>query len=170
MFSISIRIWKFSLLTSCALLLVFGTIAGNAQTASAPAPKIYAQKLVNETLAAHPELMGFELASTPPGKTQCVTIASNETKGIGEKCDKDEFTAMKTNKPFVEKEKENGKEVYDVTIPIHDANGKIIATAGIDFKPEPNQSDAQVTERSQQIAKELESKVKSKDKLFEPVR
>ena len=139
----------------------------NAQTTPTSPSKIYAQKLVEETLAAHPELMGFEIAATPPGKTQCVTIASNETKGIGEKCDKDEFTAIKTNRPFVEKEKENGKEVYDVTIPIHDANGKIIATAGIDFKPAPNQSEAQVTERSQQIATELESKIKSKEMLFE---
>jgi hypothetical protein len=167
MLATSVRMSKVNLLGLSALLLILCTVAGNSQTTPAPAPRIYAQKLVEETLAAHTELMGFELAATPPGKTQCVTIASNETKGIGEKCDKDEFTAMKTNKPYVEKEKENGKEVYDVTIPIHDANGKTIATAGIDFKPEPNQSEAQVTERSQQIAKELESKVKSKEKLFE---
>jgi hypothetical protein len=56
----------------------------------------------------YPELIGVELATTPPGKTTCVT--TNETKGIGEKCDKDEFTAMKTDKPFVEKEKENGRK------------------------------------------------------------
>lgn len=56
-----------------------------------------------------------------------------------------------------------------MTIPIHDVDGEIIGTAGIDFKPDPKQSDAQVTERSQQIAKEIESKVKSKEKLFEPV-
>ena len=167
MFATTIRLSKTSLLVLPALLLIHCAIVGNAQTTPASASKIYAQKLVEETLAAHPELMGFELAATPPGKTQCVTIASNETKGIGEKCDKDEFTALKTNKPFVEKEKENGKGVYDVTIPIHDANGKIIATAGIDFKPAPNQSEAQAAERSQQIAKELESKVKSKEKLFE---
>jgi hypothetical protein len=166
----TIRISKIKLLALSVLLLILVTVLTNAQTTPTHAPRIYAQKLVEETLATHPELMGFEVAATPPGKTQCVTIASNETKGIGEKCDKDEFTAMKTNKPFVEKEKENGKEVYDVTIPIHDANGKIIATAGIDFKPEPHQSDAQVTERSQQIAKELESKVKSKEKLFESAR
>ena len=140
-----------------------------AQTNPTSAPKIYAQKLIIETLAAHSELAGLELAATPPHRTQCVTIASNETKGIGEKCDKDEFTAMKTNKPFVEKEKENGQEVYDVTIPIHDANGKIIATAGMDFKPAPNQSNAQVTELSQKLAKELEAKLTSKEKLFEPV-
>jgi hypothetical protein len=163
------RISRCSFQVSSALLLFLCAGAGSAQTAPGQAPKIYAQKLIVETLAAHSELSGLELAATPPGKTQCVTIASNETKGIGEKCDKDEFTAMKTNKPFVEKEKENGAEVYDVTIPIHDANGKIIATAGIDFKPEPNQTDAKVTVRSQQIAKEIESKIKSKEKLFEPV-
>ena len=152
------------------ILFVVSLCAFQSRSQTKPsAPKIYAQKLVEETLAAHPELMGLELAATPPTKSQCVTIASSETKGIGEKCDKDEYTAMKTDKPFVEKEKENGKEVYDVTIPIHDADGKAIATAGIDFKPWPNQAEAWVTDRSEQIAKELESKVKSKEKLFEPV-
>lgn len=149
-----------------ALLVIVAGVVGYAQTTASA--KIFAQKIVEETFAAHPELADFELAATPPGKTQCVTIASTETKGIGEKCDKDEFTAMKTNKPFVEKEKENGN-VYDVTIPVHDPNGKIIATAGIAFKPQPDQTSAQVTERSQQIAKELEAKVNTKEKLFEPI-
>lgn len=149
------------------LLLIIASVGSIAQTTASP--KIFAQKLVEETLAAHSELVGLELAATPPGKSQCVTIASSETKGIGEKCDKDEFTAMKTNKPFVEKEKENGKEVYDVTIPIHDATGKIIGTAGIDFKPEQGQTDAQVAQRSVQIAKELESKLKTKEQLFVPI-
>ena len=154
------------ILTGLVVLFCAALLA--AQTTQTP-PKIYAQKLVTETLAAHPELIGVELAATPPGKSQCVTIASTETKGIGEKCDKDEFTAMKSNKPFVEKEKEGGKEVYDVTIPIHDSMGKIIATAGLDFKPEPNQTNDQITQGALRIAKELEAKLQSKDKLFEPV-
>ena len=169
MLATSNRVSKISSLVSTVLLLSLCSVATDAQTKPSAAPKIYAQKLIEETLAAHPELTGLELAATPPAKSHCVTIASNETKGIGEKCDKDEFTAIKTNKPFVERETENGKEVYDVTIPIHDAHGKVIGTAGMDFKPEPDQSDAQVTERSLKIAKELESKVKSKAKLFEPV-
>lgn len=158
---------RIDLLAVGILFLIVGSIGSVAQTTSSP--KIYAQKLVEETLVAHPELMGLEIAATPPGKDQCVTIASSETKGIGEECDKDEFTAIKTNKPFVEREKENGKKVYDVTIPIHDANGKIIATAGIDFKPQPDQTHAQVRQRSLQIAKELESKLKTKEQLFEPI-
>jgi|SRR5215813_1955392 len=168
MVSTSICSPKTSFLVLSVLGLSVIALASRAQT-NPSAPKIYAQKLIEETLSAHRELTGLELAATPVGKKQCITIASNEAKGIGEKCDKDEFIAMKTNKPFVEKERENGMEVYDVTIPIHDANGKIIAVAGIDFKPEPNQSDVQVTESSRQIAKEIESKVKSKEKLFEPV-
>ena len=156
-------------LVSAWLLCFLFPVATEAQRTRSSAPRIYAQKLVEETLAAHPELVGLELAATPPTKSQCVTIASSEAKGIGEKCDKDEYTAMQTNRPFVEKEKENGQEVYDVTISIHDADGKVIATAGIDFKPWPDQAEAWVTDRSEQIAKELESKVKSKEKLFEPV-
>ena len=165
----SIRIPRTMLLVLSVVGVSLFPVVNRSQTKTTTAPKIYAQRLVEETLSAHPEITGLELSATPSGTNQCITIASNETKGIGEKCDKDEFTTMKTNHPFVEKEKENGKEVYDVTIPIHDKNGKIIATAGIDFKPEPNQSDARVTGRSQQIAKEIESKVKSKEKLFEPV-
>ena len=138
----------------------------NGQAASGT-NKIFAQQLVEQTLASHPELDGVELASTPPHKTQCVTIAATETKGIGEKCDKDEFTAMKTNKPFVEKEREKGKEVYDVTVPIHDSAGKVIATAGIDFKPKPGQQQSEIEQVAQQVAQELEAKIKSKEKLFE---
>src|SRR5215469_7292572 len=169
MVSISIRIPKTSFLVLSVLGISLFAVASRSQTSATTAPKIYAQKLVEETLSAHPELSGLELAATPPGKKQCVTIASNEAKGIGEKCDKDEFTAMKTNKPFVEKENEGGKEVYDVTIPIHDSTGKVIAAAGLDFKSEPNQTNEHITKRSLQIAKELDAKLQSKDKLFESV-
>jgi len=155
-----------------ALTLIFGiSISGdlsNAQGSKSGGAKIFAQKLVEDTVAAHSEISGIELATTPPNQSQCVTIASTEAKDIGEKCDKDEFTAMKTNKPFVEKEKENGKEVYDITMPIHDSEGKIIGTAGMDFKPEPGQQESRVLERARHIARELERQILSKDKLFEP--
>ena len=73
---------------------------------------------------------------------------------------------MKTNKPFVEKEVENGQEVYDVTMPIHDAARKIISTAGIDFKPKSGQQQSEIEQGARQIAQELAAKIKSKDKLF----
>jgi len=148
---------------------IFYAIQSNGQKVPTAPGKIFAQKLIEETLAAHPEIAGAEIATTPSQKHECVTIASSEPQEIGEKCDKDEFTVLATNEPFVEKEKENGQEVYDVTIPIHTSDGKTICTAGIDFKPGPAQQKAKIVEQALQIGKELESKIGSKEKLFEPV-
>jgi hypothetical protein len=149
------------------LLLSFSCLdSAKAQTNSKP--KIYAQKLLEDVLAVHPEVSGLELASTPPDKAQCVTIAATEVKEVGQKCDKDEFTAMKTDQPFVEKEREKGVVVYDVTMPVHDSAGKVIATVGMDFRPGTGQNRTKVIASARQIAKELEERIASKEKLFEP--
>ena len=105
-----------------------------------PANKTVARQLVDEAMAKHTQVSGIELSSTPRGKN-CLTIASTEPKDLGEKCDQDEFTAMKTNKPFVEKEKEDGKEVYDIAMPLHDAAGKPIGTVGLDFNLSPTKKN-----------------------------
>jgi hypothetical protein len=165
MFSTKIRA---AAIVSCVIPIFTSAGLVQAQTVKGNKPKIYAQKLLEGTLAAHPEVTGLELASTPPKQTQCLTIAATEAKEIGEKCDKDEFTAMKTNKPFIEKEKEHGEEVYDVTMPLHDATGKVIGTVGMDFKSAPGQQEAQIRENAERIAKELEAAIPSKQKLFEP--
>ena len=168
MHAISIRISKMQFLVLTMLLVFLCAAASSAQTLQLPTPKIYAQKLVNETLAAHPDIMGLEISAASVGKG-CTTIASDEELGIGEKCDKDEYTVMKTNAPLVDKTKEHGKEFFDVNVPIHDANGKILAIVGVDFKPDLKQTAAQATEGALQIAKEIEAKVSSKEKLYEPV-
>ena len=168
MHAISIRISKMQFLVLTMLLVFLCAAASSAQTLQLPTPKIYAQKLVNETLAAHPDIMGLEISAASVGKG-CTTIASDEELGIGEKCDKDERMVMETGKPFPDKVTEHGKEFFDVNVPIHDANGKILAIVGVDFKPDPKQTAAQASEQAQQIAKEIEAKVSSKDKLFEPV-
>ena len=108
----------------------------------------------------------MEVAATPPGKA-CVTIAATVSKEVGAKCDNDEYTAIKTNKPFVEKENEGGKEVFDVTMPLHDSAGKVIATVGMDFKPEPGQERSNVINRAEEIVREFEERIPSKAKLFE---
>jgi len=149
-----------------AVFLVTLALIGWASVTAKPADKIFAQQLVEQAMAKHPEVSGVELSSTPPGK-RCVTIASTEAKDLGEKCDNDEFTALKTNKPFVEKEKEGGKEVYDITVPLHDAAGKLIGTVGLDFKPEPGQQESKVVELAQQVVREMETQIPSKAKLFE---
>jgi hypothetical protein len=132
----------------------------------ANADEIRAQKVVTEVKAAHPEITGLELAATRSEQEGCKTIAATEVKEIGEKCDKDEFTAMKTNQPFVEKEKDE----FDATLPIHDAAGKIIGTVGMDFKAGPGQTIETVTRQAKKIVSELEKRITSKEQLFEPAK
>ena len=136
--------------------------------------KIFAQKLVETAVAKQPELSGVELSATPPGGHKCLTIASTETEDllpggrravIGEKCDEDEFAAMRTGRPFAEKEEDG----FDVTVPLHDATGNLIGAVGMDFKPEPGQQEPGVIERAIQITRELEKQIPSKAALFQPV-
>jgi hypothetical protein len=162
------RMWTLMVLLSCgALICVFSLSARNSKNVS---PKIFAQKIVDNTLAAHPEIGGLELSTTPPNKTDCVTIAASDPNEIGEKCDKEDVTAMKTNSPLVEKETENGQKIFAVTVPIHDPSGNVIGTAGIDFARESDADQTKITERAKQIGAELEAKIKSKAKMFESVK
>jgi hypothetical protein len=124
---------------------------------------IFAQKVVQEVAAAHPEITGLELAATKPGNG-CRTIAATEAKEIGEKCDKDEWTARNTNRPFVEQERTE----FDVTLPLHDSAGKTIATAGMDFKLKAGRTKETVLREALQIGAELERRLTSESELFRP--
>ena len=163
----SIRISRIHFLVLTTIVVFLCAAASSAQTASAP--KIYAQKLVADTMAAHPELHGLEIDATPPSKTACVTIASDESLGIGEKCDADEVALIKGGKLIVEKEQEDGKDIWVVTLPLQDANGTAIAGVAVELLAGPDQTDASSTEKAHQIVKEMAAKIASREKLFEPV-
>ena len=45
-----------------------------------------------------------------------------------------------------------------------------MAVVGVDFKPDPKQTAAQASAQAELIAKEIEAKVPSTEKLFEPVK
>ena len=128
--------------------------------------KIQAQHLVDSTVNKNADVAGLEISVTPVGNTACVTIAATEAKDLGEKCDEDEFAALKTGKPHVEKEADG----YDVTAPLHDAHGKLVGTIGIDFKLRSDQTNASILKRTGELLKELEQQIPSKEFLLQPVR
>jgi hypothetical protein len=129
---------------------------------NAQSKKIQAQSLVEVIAQKHSEFASLEIAAAPVGKNGCITIAATETKDLGEKCDKDETTALSTRKPFVEHEPDG----FDVTAPLHDATGKLIGTIGIAFKPQPGQTEADILKRTAEFLEELEQRIPSKASLF----
>lgn len=127
--------------------------------------KIMAQSALEQVKAAHPEIASLEIAAlrTPDG---CKTIAATEAKEVGEKCDEDELAAQRTNQPYVEEEKDE----FDVTLPIHDSAGKLIATAGMDFSSKPGRTKDTVMRDAQKIGAELEKKFPSESDLFKDAK
>jgi len=127
--------------------------------------RIKAQKVISELKTANLEITSLQLAATRSQQEGCKTIAATEANEIDQKCDKDELTAIGTDSPFVEQEKDE----LDVSLPIHDSAGKIIATAGMDFKA-AGQTKVTVTQQAKLIAAELERRLTSKNQLFEPAQ
>ena len=149
-----------------AVLMLVGSFSIAAQAAA----KIFAQQLVETTLAKHSELAGIELASTPPSTSQCQTVASTDPHDLGDKCDNDEFTAINTGRPFAESEVENGQNVWDITLPLHDSSGKFVGTVGMDVKPQSGQTRETVLRLTGAVVREMERQIPSKASLFAPAR
>lgn len=123
--------------------------------------KIFAQTLVESTHARHPETTEIGIAAR--SSRGCETIASTDRGDVGEKCEKDDVEPMQTGNPFVEKEKDG----FDVSLPLHDAQGKTVGTVGIEFKSEPGQTESSVLAQAKTIAAEMETHIPSKAKLYE---
>ena len=145
-------------------IAAFGVCVASAVTPAQTAQrtKSMAQKLVEDTHAQHPE--ATEIGIVTISARGCRTIASTDSKDIGEKCEADDSAPMKTGKPYAEKEKDG----YDISLPLHDATGKAIGAVGIEFKLEAGQTAASMTERAKQIAGEMEKQIPSKAALSKP--
>ena len=137
-------------------------LSGSALTA--PGGKIYAQRLVDQLAAKHPELVRIGMHVTPPNKPDNIIIACNVPERIGQKSDPEDLKAMKTGQAVVLKEGEN----FDVTLPLHDAAGKTIGAVGLTFKPHAGEQDADAARRARAMAREIEKQIASMGELFQP--
>ena len=148
----------FLLVAAIALPLLAAPKKSSAK--SAPA-EIFAHTLAKNTLAKHPDITGVEISAEVDGA--CKTIASTDVKEIGEKCDTDEIRPLRSGKEYVEHEKDG----FDVSVPLRDSKGNVVAVVGMDIKPVPGQTKAQVLKLARHIAEEMQSQVPEKGKLFE---
>ncbi|HXN23792.1 MAG TPA: hypothetical protein VOA41_13725 [Candidatus Dormibacteraeota bacterium] len=149
-----------------ALLVVF-ICAVSSVAQVTPDTHIYAQKLVDEIIAKHPELKQIGLHTTPPNSSQSVIIAINDRKKIGKKSDPDDLEVMKTGKPSAELIERKG--IYDLGFPLLDRSGTIIGTAVMEIKLSAESTKDGALSRGKIIQEELRKEIPSKEKLFEKV-
>src|SRR5260370_34512785 len=112
-------------------LATFAILFASAQFALAQEGKrIYAQKLLDETLSKHKDVVIMAMHVTPPGKTENVIIASNIGR-IGKKADEDDMRVIETGKPNLEVNKKG--DHLEVELVIQDQPGKTIGALSIAF-------------------------------------
>ena len=140
-------------------------ISGGALSASGQeAKKIYAQKLLDETLAKHKEVVIMAMHVTPPGKNENVIIASNIGR-IGKKADEDDLRVIETGKPNLEVNKKG--DHFEVELVMQDQSGKTIGAVGIVFNYEKGK-EPEFQKKAEQIRDEMKEKTSTRAKLFEP--
>ncbi len=142
------------------LLMFVGVLIASGQEAK----RIYAQKLLDETLAKHKNVAIMAFHVTPPGKTDNVIIASNIGR-IGKKADEDDMRVIETGKPNLEINKKG--DHYEVELVMQDQSGKTIGAVGIVFNYEKGKED-EYKKNAELIRDEMKRQTPSLEKLFEP--
>ena len=134
---------------------------------SPAAAKTFAQKLVDEALQKHRELLILVMHVTPPNSSDNVIIASNIGR-IGKKADEDDLRVINTGKTNLEV---NAKgDHFEVELVLEDAAGKNIGALGTVFAYKDGDDKAKLQKAAEKIRDDLAKQIPSKDKLFDSVQ
>lgn len=129
----------------------------------APAAGLYAQQLVDEFMAKHPEIEIFVIHATPPDSDYNVIAGSNIGR-IGKKADNDDMRCIFTLKPNLEVNS-TGKR-FESEMPLHDRAGKVIGALGVVVAYKKTDDKQALFKHADQIRVELEKKIPDSDSLF----
>jgi hypothetical protein len=153
------------LLALLAALGWIGLAAGYAQTGKR-SYEIYAQKLVDDTLAKHKEVIILAFHVIPPGSTENVVIASNIGR-IGKKADEDDMRVINTGKPNLEVNATG--EHFEVELVLQDQSGKTIGAAGVVFAYKAGDDKAKLQKQAEIVRDEIRKQTPTVNKFFESV-
>lgn len=130
--------------------------------------KVCAQQLVNQTMAAHPELLVIGMHATKPGSTDQRMLASNLDR-IGKHDDDDDIGVATEHKTICAP---NLKETFkfEVLMPLKDASGQVLKAAiGFVFKYQAGDDEVKMHAKAVAIRDALAKQTPSLEALFAPV-
>ena len=110
--------------------------------------KIYAQELVDRTVAANPDLLVIVMHVTPPQSQANVIIASNIGR-IGKPGDEDDMRVINTGKTNLEVA--HGGERFEVELVLRDLTGETIGALGLVWPYKAGQDKKAFEKKSERI-------------------
>ncbi len=126
--------------------------------ADAPPADTLAQKLVDETLAAHPHLLVIGMHVTPPGGRQNVIVASNFGR-IGKPGDSDDMGVVTSGKPKLEINAD-GKR-FEVELWLLDRSGASVGAISFVFPYTRGESQQALLKRAEALRDALRPRITS---------
>jgi hypothetical protein len=154
---------RFAVLIVAVLAALLTSGAVHAQNTE----KIFAQKLVDEALAKHRDVIILAMQVTPPGKADNVIIASNIGR-IGKKADDDDTHVIEKGEPNLEVNKKG--DHFEVELVIQDQSGKTIGALGVVFMYKNGDDKAVLQKKAEVLRDEMRKQIPTIEKLFEPVK
>lgn len=124
----------------------------------------YAQKLLDEALAKHPEIILIAIHATPPGHKNLI-VASNFGR-IGKIGDEDDMQCIRTGKSNLEIS-EKGDHFEDELV-LQDSSGKTIGALGVVFNYKQGDDKAALEKIAIRTRDEMKAKIPSEARLFGP--
>jgi iron complex outermembrane receptor protein len=121
-----------------------------------------AQKLVDDALAEHPEVI---LMAIHGGAPKYDIIASNFGR-IGKLGDEDDLRCIHTGKNNLEVDK-TGKH-FEAELPLKDKAGKTVGALGVVYNYKPGDDKKAMEATAEEIAKKMSARIDSSKSLFGP--
>jgi hypothetical protein len=151
----AMRIW---------LILMSMTVAGAANGKASE--MIYAQELVNRTVANHPDIVVIAMhVAAQSGEN---TIIASNIGGIGKKADAEDLKVMETGVPKLAVNKAG--DGFEVELVLKDANSRNIGALGIVFPYKAGADRAALKSRAEAIRDELARHISHRANLLEPAQ
>jgi hypothetical protein len=127
----------------------------------------YAQQLVDEALAKHPDVIILAMHVTPPNSADNVIIASNIGR-IGKKGDEDDMAVINTGVAKLEVNTTGDR--FENELVLQDSSGKTIGALGVVFPYKAGDDQTRLAKKAEAIRDELRKKIASLAKLVEPAQ
>ena len=126
----------------------------------------YGQQLVDEMMAAHPEIQILALHANVPKTTDNVIVASNIGR-FGKKGDEDDLRLIRTEKPNLEINSEGNR--FEAELVLRDVSGTNIGAVGVVYGYQPGDDKIKLQRRAEQVQAALARRITNSGNLFEPV-
>ena len=174
------RLVSITALGACAVLASTAPWAADApkKNWTAPARKIYAQKLSDETMAKHPELLSITLHGVPPGQDNVYTMfAGSYPERIGNPDDPDDIDVSKKGITILDPRWHRTNDTtkkFVVLMPMRDNSGENVGLVVYAFKnpkdPSTSATEKEYLDKATALRDSLAKQIPTYKALFDPAK